>query len=67
MTYKDDLLPNYDHEIPEELIAQKPTENKQNSKLFIVNRRTQRFYHRIINIAKVVPSRLFGRKKAEEK
>ncbi|MDR0800192.1 MAG: tRNA preQ1(34) S-adenosylmethionine ribosyltransferase-isomerase QueA [Endomicrobium sp.] len=79
MTYKDDLLSNYDYEIPEELIAQKPTENRQDSKLFVVNRRTQKFYHRkfsdiaeyfsagdclIINITKVVPSRLFGRKKS---
>jgi S-adenosylmethionine:tRNA ribosyltransferase-isomerase len=79
MTCKDDFLFNYDYEIPEELIAQKPVENRQDSKLFVVNRRTQKFYHRkfsdiaeyfsagdclVINITKVVPSRLFGRKKS---
>ncbi|WP_095558813.1 S-adenosylmethionine:tRNA ribosyltransferase-isomerase [Candidatus Endomicrobiellum trichonymphae] len=84
MTYKEDLLSNYDYEIPEELIAhaQKPVENRQDSKLFVVNRKTQKFCYRkfsdvveyfstgdclIINITKVVPSRLFGRKKAEGK
>ncbi|OEG71017.1 hypothetical protein ATZ36_03245 [Candidatus Endomicrobiellum trichonymphae] len=82
MTYKDDLLSNYDYEIPEELIAQKPVGNRQDSRLFVVNRRMQKFYHRkfsdiaeyfssgdclIINITKVVPSRLFGRKKTGEK
>jgi S-adenosylmethionine:tRNA ribosyltransferase-isomerase len=78
MAYNDTLLSNYDYEIPEELIAQKPVENRQDSRLFVVNRRTQKFYCRkfsdiveyfsagdclIINITKVVPSRLFGRKK----
>jgi S-adenosylmethionine:tRNA ribosyltransferase-isomerase len=83
MTYKkDDLLSNYDYKIPEELIAQKPIENRQDSKLFVVNRRTQKFYHKkfsdisehftagdclIINTTKVVPSRLFGRKKKRRK
>jgi S-adenosylmethionine:tRNA ribosyltransferase-isomerase len=82
MMCKDNLLSNYDYEIPEELIAQKPVENRQDSKLFIVNRRIQEFYHRkfsdiaeyfstvdclIINIAKVIPSRLLDRKKARKK
>jgi S-adenosylmethionine:tRNA ribosyltransferase-isomerase len=78
MIHKDDLLSNYAYEVPEELIAQKPVENRQDSKLFVVDRRTRKFYHRkfsdiaeyfragdclIINIAKVVPSKLFGKKK----
>jgi S-adenosylmethionine:tRNA-ribosyltransferase-isomerase (queuine synthetase) len=37
MTYKDDLLSNYDYEIPEELIAQKPVKTRQDSRLFVVN------------------------------
>jgi S-adenosylmethionine:tRNA ribosyltransferase-isomerase len=70
-------MANYNYEIPEELIAQKPVENRQNSKLFIVDRSAQKFYHKnfydiveyfnhgdclIINNTKVVPSRLFGKK-----
>jgi S-adenosylmethionine:tRNA-ribosyltransferase-isomerase (queuine synthetase) len=34
MTYKDDLLSNYDYEIPEELIAQKPVENREEKVCF---------------------------------
>ncbi|MCA6079779.1 MAG: tRNA preQ1(34) S-adenosylmethionine ribosyltransferase-isomerase QueA [Endomicrobium sp.] len=77
MTDADNFLSNYDYEIPKELIAQKPVENRQDSRLFVVNRRTQKFYHRkfsdiveyfnagdclTINITKVIPSRLFGKK-----
>jgi S-adenosylmethionine:tRNA ribosyltransferase-isomerase len=73
----DNLLDNYNYEVPEELIAQKPTENRQDSKLFVIDRKTQKFYHRkfsdiveyfgagdciIINNTKVVPSKLFGKK-----
>ncbi|MDR2645542.1 MAG: tRNA preQ1(34) S-adenosylmethionine ribosyltransferase-isomerase QueA [Endomicrobium sp.] len=77
MTLQDNILANYNYEIPEELIAQKPVENRQNSKLFIVDRTVRKFYHKnfydiveyfnsgdclIINDTKVVPSRLFGKK-----
>jgi S-adenosylmethionine:tRNA ribosyltransferase-isomerase len=74
---KDNALSSYNYDIPKELIAQKPVENRQNSRLFIINRITQKFYHKnfydivdyfnsgdclIINTTKVVPSRLFGKK-----
>jgi len=77
MTDVDNLLDNYSYEIPEELIAQKPTENRQDSKLFVIDRKTQKFYHKrfsdiaeyfnvgdciVINTTKVVPTRLFGKK-----
>ncbi|MCA6070272.1 MAG: S-adenosylmethionine:tRNA ribosyltransferase-isomerase [Endomicrobium sp.] len=67
----------FEKEIPEGLIAQKPVENRQDSKLFVINRASEKFYHRrfsdiieyfnsgdclIINTIKVVPSRLFGKK-----
>ncbi|GHT53249.1 S-adenosylmethionine:tRNA ribosyltransferase-isomerase [Endomicrobiia bacterium] len=77
MTNQDSILLNYNYEIPENLIAQKPVENRQDSKLFVLDRASEKFYHRkfsdiieyfnpgdclIINITKVVPSRLFGKK-----
>jgi len=77
MTLQDNILDNYNYDIPEELIAQKPVENRQNSKLFIIDRTARKFYHKnfydivdyfnsgdclIINNTKVVPSRLFGKK-----
>lgn len=77
MTLQDNILDNYNYDIPEELIAQRPVENRQNSKLFIIDRTARKFYHKnfydivdyfnsgdclIINNTKVVPSRLFGKK-----
>ncbi|MDR1926987.1 MAG: S-adenosylmethionine:tRNA ribosyltransferase-isomerase, partial [Endomicrobium sp.] len=77
MINQDNILSSYDYKIPEELIAQKPVENRHNSRLFIADRKTQKFYHKkfsdiikyfntgdclIINITKVIPSRLFGKK-----
>ncbi len=73
----DKILSNYDYDIPAELIAQKPVENRQSSKLFVVDRKSKSFSHKIfhdiseyfnegdtlvINTTKVVPSRLFGKK-----
>jgi len=77
MTEEDIILDNYDYDVPEELIAQKPAENRHDSRLFIIDRKAQKFYHRkffdivgyfnagdciVINTTKVVPSRVFGRK-----
>lgn len=77
MTSHDNILSNYNYEITEDLIAQKPVENRQDSKLFVIDRASEKFYHRkfsdiieyfnpgdclIINTTKVVPSRLFGKK-----
>ncbi|MDR3306322.1 MAG: tRNA preQ1(34) S-adenosylmethionine ribosyltransferase-isomerase QueA [Endomicrobium sp.] len=77
MTGQDNMLSNYAYEIPEELIAQKPVENRQESRLFVIDKISRQFYHKkfyditdyfnsgdclIINTTKVVPSRLFGKK-----
>ncbi|MDR3256176.1 MAG: tRNA preQ1(34) S-adenosylmethionine ribosyltransferase-isomerase QueA [Endomicrobium sp.] len=77
MIDNDNLLSNYNYEIPKELIAQKPVENRQDSRLFVIDRKIQEFYHKkfsniieyfstgdclIINNTKVVPSRLFGKR-----
>ena len=37
----DKILSNYDYDIPAELIAQKPVENRQSSKLFVVERKSK--------------------------
>ncbi len=73
----DCLLSSYDYEVPEELIAQKPAQNRQDSRLFVIERKTGKFYHKkfsdiadyfesgdciVLNNTKVVPSRLFGKK-----
>jgi len=73
----DNLLANYDYEIPAELIAQKPVENRADSRLFVIRKESGKFEHRkfsdiaeyfnegdclVINTTKVVPSRLFGKK-----
>ena len=77
MAEKDNLLSNYDYEIPLELIAQKPAEKRTDSRLFVINKNAGNFEHRkfadiadyfnegdclVINTTKVVPSRLFGKK-----
>jgi len=73
----DNILDNYNYDIPQELIAQKPMESRQNSRLFVIDKQTGQFYHKsfsdiadyfepgdciVINTTKVVPSRLFGKK-----
>ncbi|MCR4662483.1 MAG: tRNA preQ1(34) S-adenosylmethionine ribosyltransferase-isomerase QueA [Endomicrobiaceae bacterium] len=74
----DDLiLENYNYEIPQELIAQVPVNNRSDSKLIILNRKDQTIKHQkffnivnilnendclVINTTKVVPARLYGKK-----
>jgi S-adenosylmethionine:tRNA ribosyltransferase-isomerase len=70
-------LSNYNYTVPNKLIAQTPTINRQDSKLFVVNRINGQFCHKkfsniveyfnygdciVLNETKVVPSRLFGKK-----
>lgn len=77
MKEADKLLSNYDYEVPQDLIAQKPVENRHNSRLFVIDRNSESFKHQkfsdivdffsegdciVINTTKVVPSRLFGKK-----
>ncbi|MEG0663156.1 MAG: tRNA preQ1(34) S-adenosylmethionine ribosyltransferase-isomerase QueA, partial [Anaerovoracaceae bacterium] len=66
---------DFDYDLPEELIAQKPTEKRDNSRLMVLNRETgeishEHFYHivshlkptdcLVLNNSKVLPARLFG-------
>ena len=71
-------LSDYSYELPKGFIAQFPSENRDGSKLMIVNRSTGGIEHRmfgdfesyllpgdvvVLNRTRVVPSRLFGQKK----
>ncbi|MDR1951968.1 MAG: tRNA preQ1(34) S-adenosylmethionine ribosyltransferase-isomerase QueA [Elusimicrobiota bacterium] len=77
MNKTDELLSNYDYEIPKELIAQRPCGNRSDSRLFVLDREKNTFSHKkfsdideffsegdclVINNAKVVASRIFGKK-----
>jgi S-adenosylmethionine:tRNA ribosyltransferase-isomerase len=70
---------DYDYELPEELIAQKPLTRRDQSRLLHLDRKTGRVAHRVfsdisdilspgdvlvINDTKVIPGRLFGRKES---
>lgn len=78
MKNNDTLLKNYNYSLPEELIAQIPTEKRENSKLIVLNRKERTINHYnfsdivtmlndndclVINTTKVVPARLYGKKK----
>ena len=69
---------DFDYELPEELIAQDPLEDRSASRLMVLDRETGEVQHRIfkditeylrpgdclvINDTKVIPARLFGIKK----
>lgn len=71
------LLSEFDYELPEELIAQKPTEKRQDSKMMVLNRDNHQISHKhfydivdlidnncvlIMNNTKVMPARLYGYK-----
>ena len=77
MTNEDLDLSNYNYTVPNKLIAQIPNINRQDSKLFVINRINGQFCHKkfsdiveyfncgdciVLNETKVVPSRLFGKK-----
>ncbi len=70
-------LEEFDYHLPKELIAQKPAEPRDSSRLMIINRKTGEIEHRIfrdiieyinegdllvLNTTKVIPARLLGRK-----
>lgn len=72
------LLSSYDYELPEELIAQSPAEKRDNSRLLVMDRKTGELSHRhfsdvidylqpgdalVVNNSKVIPARLFGRRR----
>ena len=70
-------LSDFDYELPEKLIAQKPAEKRQNSKMMVLNRENHQILHKhfydivdliskdsvlILNNTKVMPARLYGYK-----
>lgn len=70
-------LSNYNIEIPEELLAQHPSEHRDESRLMVLNRKEQTIEHKmfkdlvdyfteddilVFNNTKVFPARLFGKK-----
>lgn len=71
------LISEFDYELPEELIAQKPTEKREQSKMMVLNRENHSIEHKnffnivdyldencilILNNTKVMPARLYGYK-----
>jgi len=70
-------LSNFNFNLPKELLAEFPTENRDESKLMVVNRKTKTIEHRlfkdiieyfeegdvmVLNNTKVFPARLYGNK-----
>jgi len=71
------LLSEFDYKLPEELIAQKPTEKRQDSRMMVLDRKNHKILHKhfydivdiidknsvlILNNTKVMPARLYGYK-----
>ena len=71
------LLSEFDYELPEELIAQKPAEKRQESRMMVLDREKHQILHKhfydivdlieddcilILNNTKVMPARLYGHK-----
>lgn len=69
------LLSEFDYQLPEELIAQKPVEKRDNSRMMVLNRNDKIIEHKhffditdylddnhvlILNNTKVIPARLYG-------
>ena len=68
-------IEDFDYELPEELIAQKPSERRDDARLLVVHRDTGQTEHKrfydildylkegdclVMNDSKVIPARLFG-------
>ena len=71
------LLSEFDYQLPEELIAQRPSDKRENSKMLVLNRGEHKILHKhfydivdliddncilILNNTKVIPARLYGYK-----
>jgi len=71
------LVSEFDYNLPEELIAQTPSEKRENSRMMVLDRTNHKFYHKhfydivdyldencilVLNNTKVIPARLFGHK-----
>lgn len=76
------LISEFDYELPEELIAQRPCEKRENSKMMVLKRSTHEILHKnffdivdlldencvlILNNTKVMPARLYGFKETGAK
>jgi len=72
-------LDDFNYKLPKSLIAQKPASPRDGSRLFVINRKTNRFCHKkfrdigdflkkgdviVLNQSKVLPARLFGKKQS---
>ena len=72
----------FDYELPEELIAQHPSEKRENSKMMVLDRENHQILHKnffnivdfldencvlILNNTKVMPARLYGYKETGAK
>ena len=70
-------ISEYDYELPKELIAQKPSEKRENCKMMVLDRNEQTIEHKhfyditeyfdendviVLNNTKVIPARLLGKK-----
>lgn len=76
------LVSDFDYELPEELIAQMPTDKRENSRMLVLNRATHTIEHKhfydivdliepdsllVLNDTKVLPARLRGEKETGAK
>ena len=76
------LLSEFDYQLPEELIAQRPTDKRENSRMMVLNRDEHKILNKhfydivdllddnhilIFNNTKVIPSLLYGYKDTGEK
>ena len=72
------LITDFDYDLPLELIAQYPEEKRDEARLLVVDRQKDAVYHRkfydildylqpgdclVMNDSRVLPARLFGRKR----
>ncbi len=70
-------IDDFDYHLPEELIAQKPADRRDSSRLLVVHRKTDTIEHKhfydildylqpgdclVLNDSRVIPARLYGRK-----
>lgn len=70
---------DFDYELPEELIAQHPSEKRDEARLMVLNRKGEKIEHKIfkdivdylnpgdclvLNNTKVLPARLYGKKES---
>ncbi len=75
------LISDFDYELPEELIAQKPLPKREQSRMMVLHRSTGEIIHShftefpsylrkddvlVLNTTKVIPARVYGKKEGKE-